>query len=148
VQVGPTMASKYGVLIANGKFSDEKIQRLAASFEDVDALRDVMINPAIGGFPPSNIDVLLDKSLEAVREAVALLFRDKQGDDLILLYYTGHGFQDENGDLYFALEGTKVSNPSAGSLEADFVRRQMDRCASSRQVVILDCCHSGAFARK
>ena len=73
------------------------------------------------------------------------MFDSRQRDDILLLYYSGHGLLDADGWLYFALHGTSIRRPSAASLDAAWVKRIMDRSPSQRQALILDCCHSGAF---
>ena len=67
-------------------------------------------------------------------------------DDLLLFYYSGHGFRDDYGELYLAVKNTEKESFSATGLDAAFVRAQLDRSSSQRKVVLLDCCHSGAFA--
>jgi formylglycine-generating enzyme required for sulfatase activity len=62
------------------------------------------------------------------------------------LYYSGHGITDDYGELYFAVKNTDMELFASTAVEAAFVRRQLDSCMSQRKVVILDCCHSGAFA--
>lgn len=148
VRVGAHMASKYAVLIASGQFSDRNLPRLSAPLDDVTSFREVLTEPSIGGFPKENVSILYDTTLPRARTAVEQLFRSKNNDDLILLYYTGHGLVDEDGELYFALDGTELSSLGATSLDADYIRKQMNRCASKRMVVILDCCHSGAFVAR
>jgi uncharacterized protein (UPF0147 family) len=139
------MGSKFALLIANGEFTDDRIQSLSASFDDIQSLRQVLRNPKIGGFNDENVRICFNKDLSAVRRDILWLFREKNKDDLVLFYYSGHGFQDINGDLYLALEGTTKSSPTAGSIDTPFIVREMKLCSCARQVVILDCCYSGAF---
>ena len=49
--------------------------------------------------------------------------------------------------LYLALKDTQVDLLKATSIPSSFVADEMDSCRSKRQILILDCCHSGAFAR-
>jgi hypothetical protein len=142
------MASKFAVLIASGRFSDHNLPRLSAPLDDVTSFRDVLMEPAIGGFPRENVEILYDSNLSRARTEVEKLFKNKNNDDLVLLYYTGHGLKDEDGELYFALDGTELDSLDATSLDAGYIRKQMNKCASRRMVVILDCCHSGAFVAR
>jgi hypothetical protein len=64
-----------------------------------------------------------------------------------LLYFSGHGVLDDRGRLYLALKDTQVNLLKATSISSSFVADEMDSCRSKRQILILDCCHSGAFAR-
>ena len=138
------MAGKYALLIGNSGFTDSALARLSAPENDVIALSQVLERPDIAGFTTT---LLLNAGMDEARTAVAEHFQNRSPDDLLFFYYTGHGLRDESGDLYLALPQTSTATPSAISLEADYVHRQMDRSASRRQVLILDCCHSGAFIR-
>ena len=66
---------------------------------------------------------------------------------LVLLYFSGHGLLDERARLYFATTDTRVDRPRSTAVAADFVNDLMSECRSRRQVLVLDCCNSGAFAR-
>lgn len=136
------MLGRYALLIGNSDFEDEALPGLAAPANDVVALKEVLERPEIAGFETA---LLVNAGMEEARRAIAALFRGRTADDLVLLYYTGHGLRDERGDLYLAMPGTRAVDPTEIAIEADFVRKQMDRSASRRQVLILDCCHSGAF---
>lgn len=138
------MADRYALLIANSEFQDDDLPQLAAPSTDVAELGAVLEHPDIAGF---KMTTLLNADITEVRKEIASLFRGKDRDDLVLLYYTGHGLRDEYGNLYLALPATRATDPTEISLEAAFVRLQMDRSGSHRQVLILDCCHSGAFMR-
>lgn len=134
---------KRALLIGNGRFADARLARLFAPTEDVAALKHVLLDPEIGGF--DSVDVLTDQPLVPVRRAIAELCGGQSPNDLLLLYYTGHGVLSIDNDFYLALHETTVENPEADGLEADWLRKRMDRCRAKRQVLVLDCCHSGAF---
>ena len=70
----------------------------------------------------------------------------RQRDDLLLLYFSGHGVKDEQGHLYLALRDTESGLLAGTAIETAFITARMDRSFSKRQVLVLDCCHSGAFA--
>ncbi len=52
---------------------------------------------------------------------------------------------DERSRLYLATSDTDAKLPRARSVEASYIAQEMDDSRSKRQVLILDCCHSGAF---
>jgi hypothetical protein len=76
-----------------------------------------------------------------------------QKDDLLLIYFTGHG--DVGGklsqpELHFCSKGTFKQNGILNETSAYCARtlkRQLDRSIASQKVVILDCCHSGEFEK-
>jgi branched-chain amino acid transport system substrate-binding protein len=115
----------------------------------VKALHDILINPEIGGFIPSQVTVLNNPSVSEMQASVAELFSGCSSHDLVLLYFTGHGITDEKGDFFFTTRETrKHENGSLNrgtTVPARFVRDEMSNCHSRRQIAILDCCFSGAF---
>lgn len=139
------MAKKYALLIGTSQFNDHRLQPLVAPVKDIHELGSVLNDDKFCGF--DDVKYCLNSSLEEVRGAIARLFSQKMKDDLVLIYYTGHGIVDLRGRLYFALPNSDPSSPSAKSLNSSFIRQQMEDSSSSRQVVILDCCHSGAFGQ-
>ena len=137
------MSDRLALIIANGEFDDPRLTRLATPTRDAEALAQLLSDPAIGGF---QVALLVDKTLGDVRRGIAHLYRHKKRGDLLLLYYSGHGVKDDFGDLYLAVQDTESEIVSATALDAAFVRAQLDKSGSQRKLVVLDCCHSGAFA--
>jgi|GEM_PF-2082138 len=138
------MAERLALIIANSQFEDPKLARLVAPNQDAVLLKHALENPNIGAF---DVMLLIDAPYAATREAIARLYEGKKRSDVLLLYYSGHGIKDDAGDLYLATRETKTDLVSAASIDADFVRARLDKSNSQRKVIILDCCHSGAFMR-
>jgi ABC-type phosphate transport system substrate-binding protein len=113
--------------------------------QDVEAMQRVLQNPKMGGF---DVTTLENPTLEEMRKAIETLFSGCQKDDVVLLYFSGHGITDNSGHLYFAIPSTEKEKFQATGVEASFVHRIMENSSSKRQVVILDCCFSGAFPHK
>lgn len=132
------------LLIGNAAYADDRLARLAVPERDVRAFEAVLRDPAICGFDA--VEVLLDADGERIRRAIERLFRNAARDDLLLLYFSGHGLLDQDGALNLALTNTSIDYPLSSTLDTDFIRKAMNRSASRRQVLILDCCHSGAYA--
>ena len=82
-----------------------------------------------------------------MRREIARFLAKRGQDDLLLLYYSGHGLLDERGALYLAAHDTEQGFLSLTAIPAAFVTGEMDQCPSRRQILILDCCYSGAFER-
>jgi hypothetical protein len=138
------MSDRLALIIANSEFDDPRLTRLATPSRDAEALTQVLGDPAIGSF---EVTLLANKTLRVVRREIARLYQRKKRGDLLLLYYSGHGIKDDYGDLYLAVKDTETDVVSATAINAAFVRDRLDKSSSQRKVVVLDCCHSGAFAR-
>lgn len=103
---------------------------------------------AVAGF--DEVTTLIDPDPMRLAEAIELLFADRDRDDLVLLYYSGHGVKDERGQLFLAVPQTRKHASGelvrASAVPCRHVHDTMSASRSRRQVVILDCCFSGAFA--
>jgi formylglycine-generating enzyme required for sulfatase activity/uncharacterized caspase-like protein len=137
------MPDRLALIVANSDFRDPQLARLNTPLRDAEALAEVLADPAIGAF---DVTLLVDEAEAMVRRQVTRLYQRRRPDDLLLLYYSGHGIRDDQGDLYLATHNTEMDLVGGTALEAAFVRTRIDKSRSRRKVVILDCCHSGAFA--
>jgi hypothetical protein len=136
---------KIALVIGNSEYDDASLARLITPSEDVNDLASLLKSPDIGGF--DEVLTLVNEAATTVRKAVARLFKEKSPDDLLLLYFSGHGVLDDQGHLYLAVKDTERDLLSGTAIPANFITGEMDRSRSKRQVLVFDCCHSGAFAR-
>src|SRR5688572_21388523 len=136
---------KYALIIGNNKYNDPKLAQLKTPAADSQALAKVLDDQTIGGFDA--VLPLINQNETRVRRAISEFLTDKKRDDLVLVYFSGHGVLDDRGRLYLALRDTQLNLLKATSLPSSFLTDEMDSCRSKRQILILDCCHSGAFAR-
>jgi hypothetical protein len=139
------MGRRFALIIGNSDYQDANLARLVTPGKDVSALVEVLRNPRIGGF--DEVTALVNESGDAIRRAIARFFDKKKRDDLLLLYFSGHGVRDDHGNLHLAVNDTEHDLLSGTAIPAAFITEEMDHSHSRRQVLILDCCHSGAFAR-
>lgn len=135
--------ARHGLLIGVSRFDDARLSALNAPARDVTALAEVLRDPARGGF--DTLAVSLDEDYLTVRDRLAALFESRDPDDMVLLYYSGHGVLRRGNRLFLATPASELDRPQARSIAASEIRDLMDQCRAERQVLILDCCHSGAF---
>ncbi|MFF3326227.1 caspase family protein [Streptomyces sp. NPDC002889] len=136
------MARRLALLIATYDYQDTGLRRLRAPAHDTEALAAVLQDPSIAGF---DVTTLVNEPHHRVGEAIGDLYRDRRRDDLTLLYFSGHGLKDEDGRLYLAMANTRRESLLFTSLPAEQIDQAMSGCTSRQQVLILDCCYSGAF---
>ena len=119
--------------------------QLSAPGKDAEDFARVLKDKEIGAF--DDVNILLNQSSSTVNEAIDEFFDQKKPDDLLVLYFSGHGVRDELGALYLAVKNTIRSRLRSTAIKSDYIRDVMDQSRSKRQVLILDCCNSGAFAQ-
>jgi len=142
--VSPLAGTKAALLVATADYGDPAFRRLRAPGHDVEALRRVLADAAIGGF---DVRALVNQPGQVVEEEIEGFFTDRKPDDLLLLYLSCHGVKDQDERLYFAAADTKLQRLAASGISSTFVNEQMGNSRSKRVVLLLDCCYSGAFAR-
>ena len=139
------MSRKLALIIGNSEYDDTGLARLKSPGLDAHDLAGALGAPEIGAF--DDVITLINEAESNVRRAIARFFVNKKPDDLLLLYFSGHGVRDDQGQLYLAVKDTDRALLSATAMPAAFITHQMDASRSRRQVLILDCCNSGAFDR-
>ena len=89
---------------------------------------------------------LVNQPSTTVRRAISSFFVGRERNDLLLLYFSGHGIRDDRGQLFLAVKDTEHNLLRGTAIPAGYITEEMDN-SRSRQVLILDCCHSGAFSQ-
>ncbi|MEO1671809.1 MAG: caspase family protein [Cyanobacteria bacterium J06631_2] len=137
------MPKKIALLIGVSEYG-EGIPSLSAPKNDVAAIKKVLEHPSMGAF--DRVEQLIDADPTSMRLAVQQLFARCDKDDLVLLYFSGHGITNDNNELYFGTKGTSREFYQATSVAASFIQGISCDSRAKRQVIVLDCCYSGAFA--
>ena len=136
---------KYAVIIGNNDYNDPKLSQLTTPSADSQALATVLKQANLGNFDAVR---LVPNSTEVIaRREISNFFLDKKRDDLVLLYFSGHGVLDDIGGLFLAFKDTEIRSLNATAISSSFITYEMDHCRSNKQILILDCCYSGAFRR-
>ncbi|MBE9033537.1 caspase family protein, partial [filamentous cyanobacterium LEGE 11480] len=132
------MGQRIALLIGVSEYA-AGLNPLPAAVRDVAAVQKVLGRSDLGNF---QVEVLANPGLLEMRQRIAWLFRDRAPDDLLVLYFSGHGKVDERGQFYFTNCETDCEQGlnKATALEASFIHDSMESCDSERQVLILDCC--------
>lgn len=136
---------KLALLIGVSQY-EKGFSALPAAAKDVEAMQKVLEDQKIGGF---KVTSLINKDRQLIDEEIEQLFSDRKKDDLLVLFFSGHGMKDENGKLFLAARNTrKLQNGElsrATAISASSIQAAIHSCHCKRIVVILDCCFSGAF---
>jgi formylglycine-generating enzyme required for sulfatase activity/uncharacterized caspase-like protein len=138
------VTSKFALVIANTEYQDANFAKLTAPGKDAEEFAQVLQDPELAAF--DDVQVLLNEGEGKTRRAIARFFAERKPVDLLLLYFSGHGVRNEQGQLFLAANDTEISILDATGVPAEFITRAMNNSRSQRQLLILDCCNSGAFA--
>ncbi len=136
--------ARRALLIATSRYRDTGLPDLAASTTDASELATVLADGGIGDF---DVETVVDRPSYEIATAVESFMQGCSVRDFLLLYFTGHGVKGVDGNLYFAATNTDATKLRSTALAAAWVNDILDACRSRRQMVLLDCCNSGAFTR-
>src|SRR5215212_4279241 len=139
------MSGKFALIIANTEYTDPGLAQLTAPGKDAKEFARVLDSREICAF--EDVIVLFNENTAKVSETIDYFLSNRKPSDLLVLYFSGHGVRDEYGSLYLAVKNTNRSRLRSTAIKSDFIREAMDQSRSKRQVLILDCCNSGAFAQ-
>lgn len=137
------MSGKFALIIGNTEYADPGLAQLTAPSKDTEDFARILKSPDICAF--DDVNILLNQPSYVINESIDTFFYQKKPDDLLIVYFSGHGIRDEFGVLYLAVKNTNRTRLRATAIRSDYLREAMDQSRSKRQVVILDCCNSGAF---
>ncbi|NEW57854.1 type VII secretion protein EccCb [Nocardia cyriacigeorgica] len=133
---------RIALFIANDTYHFDGLSRLYAPVSDAEQLRELLRDPEIGGFRPT--DLLVNESKAEIERSIERLFRGACPDDVVLLYFSGHGLRTRQ-NLYLATSNTDPQLLSSTGISATFIRELIKDSAAAAKVILLDCCYSGAF---
>ncbi len=136
---GPRLA----LVVATNTYTDPGLTQLRAPARDADDLTQVLADPGIGGFA---VTTVIDQPAHQVRLAIEDFLDGRGTGDLLLVYLSCYGLQDDRRRLYFAATDTRKDRLRSTAVEAAWIMDQLEHCRARRQVLILDSCFSGAFA--
>jgi hypothetical protein len=136
----PTARAKVALLIGVSDYGPG-FAPLPGVRRDLEAIQQVLEDAAIAGF--TQVQTLLNPNRQEMAEAIESLFLDRQPDDLVLLYFSGHGLVNEASEVSLT---TGISRRDARrrvvratTIPANFLYEVMQDGPATQQIVILDC---------
>lgn len=121
--------------------------QLRFAHRDAEDLASFLRSPRGGGFPSNHIKLLLnqDATLSAIRTAIGTwLVRSAERDDVIYIFFAGHGVVEGDNDGYLLAHDSDPQNLYATALQVSELDRIITQRLHARIVVLMaDACHAG-----
>lgn len=150
---------RLALLIAVGEYLHPAIDKLDGPVNDANKVRDLLSGSGVYGFPDENVCMLTDEhATHAGVEAAfqnALLKRIVDKNDVVVIYFAGHGSQadDNNNDEADGNDETLILHDSRTGGRGDLLDDQLNDWLKQLDekteniTLILDSCNSGSAAR-
>ena len=136
------LAGSRAVLIGVSAYEYEEFPPIRAARNSLQAMRSLLADPALCGWPPEQVTVIPNPiSAADLATNIADLAEDTAG--VLLLYYVGHGVLSARGELCLTVTSTRPDRPKISGLPWDTVADVLRGCPASRRLAILDCCFAG-----
>lgn len=143
--------NKWAVLIGINNYDDATIRTLDYCVSDIKLFCSVLIDEERGKFNPDKVKLLIqddaDRSINPIRSnilsALNHLSRVATKNDSILIYFSGHGFEDK-GKSYLLPSDASVDVLSETAISIEWINNIIEESEARVKVIIFDACHSGA----
>src|SRR5262245_59154707 len=119
--------TRSALIVATDRYDDPDISQLDAPRQDAEALARALSDAKIGGF---EVTTRINAQAHVVRREIEAFFGDRERDDTLLLYFSGHGMKDADGHLHFIASDTHRKLLQSTGIAAAFVNEVMRRSRS------------------
>ena len=131
--------------IGVSRYVDPEIGDIPAAANNIEDLKELLTAPVGAAFRGEDcITIVNPDSPQQVGKVLANV--TSQANDVLLVYYAGHGLVDQRGRLYLAVTGSDSAHPEWSSIPFATLRENLV-AARARAHFILDCCFSGRAFR-
>src|SRR5918992_2512925 len=138
-----TAGGRRALIVGVGKYAQaDTLPQLNTPPNDVAGLARVLRDPQRCRF--GDVRELVDPDSQQLRESVESLFAAAGRDDLVLLYFSGHGKLNPRGGLHLCATNTREKVLMATSMQVTEIKQFIDSTTIGQVVLVFDCCFSGA----
>jgi Caspase domain len=142
------VAGQYrALLIGNSTYpaDEHNLQTLKGPVKDIAALNRALIDPRTGLFADVEVALLPEATSTRAIRALGKFFSSAGRDDVLLVYFSGHGKLDQNGRLHLCMQDTESTDLLSTAVSSARIKEFADASRARNVVIVLDCCHAGAF---
>ena len=149
--------TNYALIIGVGTYKDPSINSLRYVKNDVRKLYSVLTNPRTGIFKPQNTITLLNENAteKNIKFKIDDMVTKASGkDDLVFVFYAGHGFSYPNGkDTYWLTYDTIVGDKTGNRIKSTAfsnlaLASKISDIAAGKFIFFIDACFSNGMVKK
>jgi hypothetical protein len=142
------VAGKYrALLIGNSTYpvDEHNLQPLRGPVKDIAALNRALIDGDTGLFDDVDVTLLPEASSTRALRAISRFFSAADRDDVLLMYFSGHGKLDQSGRLHLCMQDTETTDLLSTAVSSTRINEFAEASLARNVVIVLDCCYAGAF---
>jgi hypothetical protein len=142
------MVGRYrALLIGNSTYpaDEHNLQTLRGPIKDIAAVNRALIDKDTGLFADADVTLLPEVTSTRAVRALGKFFAGGSRDDVLLLYFSGHGKLDQAGRLHLCMQDTETTDLLSTAVSNVRINEFADASRARNIVIVLDCCYAGAF---
>lgn len=142
------MAGRYrALLIGNSTYpaDEHNLQTLKGPVKDISALNRALVDADTGLFSDVDVTLLPEATSSRAVRALGKFFAAADRDDVLLMFFSGHGKLDQLGRLHLCMQDTETTDLLSTAVSSVRISEFADASRARNVVIILDCCYAGAF---
>ncbi|MFO0902105.1 MAG: caspase family protein [Pirellulales bacterium] len=137
------------ILIGVDHYQDSKITSLQFCSRDVRTLGSVLSQKC--GYDDRDVYLFAtDEPARPTRQRILDRVQDvldrAMPDDVVVVFFSGHGWLDPKGKAYLITEDAQLANLGDSALPVSLLRELLERSRARDKCLLLDCCHAGGKA--
>ncbi|MGA8046482.1 MAG: caspase family protein, partial [Dermatophilaceae bacterium] len=148
----PTMESAHALIIGIADYPH--VTKLPATvLDDARAIRDILVDPQLCGYPAENVRLLLDAEATraAILAAMAQLGEAADADSSVFIYVSSHGGRVEDGpaagQYLIPVDTVPGAMLPQTAISGDEFTEALGAIRARKVLVVFDCCHSGGIGQ-
>jgi hypothetical protein len=147
----PTIDNAHALVIGIANY--QHINKLPPTvLKDAQDIHDLLVAPQHCGYPPDNVQLLLDgqATQAAISQALADLSARSDGDATVFLYISSHGGRVESGAYageYLLPVDVVPNRVNKTAISGDEFTGALRAIPARKVVVVFDCCHSAGIGQ-
>lgn len=138
----------YVIAIGVSNYADSQFN-LNYAGKDARDFSSLMQSATSGSFSSVHQLLLTDTDFSSTgTDRIKDFLAPSQRDDVVILFYAGHGVLDANLDYYLATSAMDFTNPKNGGIVYDDFIGLLDGIGSVNRYCFIDACHSGELDKE
>ena len=142
------MTGRYrALLIGNSTYpvDEHNLQTLKGPVKDIAVLNRALADRDTGLFADVDVTLLPEATSTRAVRALGTFFTTADRDDVLLVYFSGHGKLDQMGRLHLCMNDTQTTDLLSTAVSSVRINEFAEASGARNVVIILDCCYAGAF---
>lgn len=136
------MNNGHAIIVAIEEYHDnKKLHKVSFALNDANGVKDALLKI---GYKEDNIELLTNNyaTKTSILDKVKTISKYAQKGESIIFYYSGHGLYIDGKNLLTCVD-TQMSSATYTCVSVQDILGLLNKSASKKIVLFLDCCHSG-----